>query len=199
MEFEEAVVPESLAIAALVHLRFARLGLRSGSARHRDRDGSTGVAQRNVGPGNKTMAAKQAKGNTNGNGAHLGFEEKLRAAAETLRRHLVAAEYKHVVRGLVSLKYTSDAFQELHDALASDKNSDPEDRDEYLAEKRLLGSLRGPLGKAPVQCQAADDRQLDRRCAGRHREGQPDAEERRVEGLRPGVTRKVGSGYGNHA
>lgn len=36
--------------------------------------------------------------------------------------------------GLVFLKSISDAFQELHDALAADKDSDPEDRDEYLAE-----------------------------------------------------------------
>ena len=68
------------------------------------------------------------------NGANLGFEEKLWAAADKLRGHMDAAEYKHVVLGLVFLKYISDAFQELHDALAADKDSDPEDRDEYLAE-----------------------------------------------------------------
>ena len=76
----------------------------------------------------------KSKKASNGNGANLGFEEKLWAAADKLRGHMDAAEYKHVVLGLVFLKYISDAFQELHDALASDKNSDPEDRDEYLAE-----------------------------------------------------------------
>ena len=78
--------------------------------------------------------AKRATKSSNGNGANLGFEEKLWAAADKLRGHMDAAEYKHVVLGLVFLKYISDAFQELHHALASDKNSDPEDRDEYLAE-----------------------------------------------------------------
>jgi HsdM N-terminal domain len=44
-------------------------------------------------------------------GANLGFEEKLWAAADKLRGHIDAAEYKHVVLGLVFLKYISDAFQ----------------------------------------------------------------------------------------
>ena len=76
--------------------------------------------------------ARQKK--NNGNGANLGFEEKLWATADKLRGHMDASEYKHVVLGLVFLKYISDAFQELHDRLAADKNADPEDRDEYLAE-----------------------------------------------------------------
>lgn len=70
----------------------------------------------------------------NGNGANLGFEEKLWAAADKLRGHMDAAEYKHVVLGLVFLKYISDAFQELFDRLKADKSADPEDRDEYTAE-----------------------------------------------------------------
>ena len=78
------------------------------------------------------MAKK--KTTKNGNGANLGFEEKLWAAADKLRGHMDAAEYKHVVLGLVFLKYISDAFQELHDRLAEDEYSDPEDRDEYIAE-----------------------------------------------------------------
>jgi type I restriction enzyme M protein len=71
---------------------------------------------------------------TTGNGANLGFEEKLWAAADKLRGHMDAAEYKHVVLGLVFLKYISDAFQELFDKLSADAHSDPEDRDEYTAE-----------------------------------------------------------------
>lgn len=47
------------------------------------------------------------------NSAKLGFEEKLWQAADKLRGHLDAAEYKHVVLGLVFLKYISDAFIEL--------------------------------------------------------------------------------------
>jgi type I restriction enzyme M protein len=81
------------------------------------------------------MARKRSASNgKNGNGANLGFEEKLWAAADKLRGHMDAAEYKHVVLGLVFLKYISDAFQELHAKLAADKHGDPEDRDEYTAE-----------------------------------------------------------------
>jgi type I restriction enzyme M protein len=72
--------------------------------------------------------------NSTTNGAELGFEQTLWAAADKLRGHLDAAEYKHVVLGLIFLKYISDAFQELYDELQQDEYADPEDRDEYLAE-----------------------------------------------------------------
>jgi type I restriction enzyme M protein len=68
------------------------------------------------------------------NGANLGFETKLWAAADKLRGHMDAAVYKHVVLGLIFLKYISDAFQTRYDALKSEKYADPEDRDEYTAE-----------------------------------------------------------------
>ena len=68
------------------------------------------------------------------NGAELGFEQTLWAAADKLRGHLDSADYKNVVLGLIFLKYISDAFAELHDRLALDEYADPEDRDEYLAE-----------------------------------------------------------------
>jgi type I restriction enzyme M protein len=71
---------------------------------------------------------------TSGNGANLGFEQKLWAAADKLRGHLDPGEYKHVVLGLIFLKYISDAFQERYEALKADKYADPEDRDEYTAE-----------------------------------------------------------------
>ena len=48
------------------------------------------------------------------NGATLGFEATLWAAADKLRNNMDAAEYKHVVLGLIFLKYISDAFEELH-------------------------------------------------------------------------------------
>jgi len=71
------------------------------------------------------------------NGATLGFEQTLWAAADKLRGHLDAAEYKHVVLGLIFLKYISDAFQEIYDDLAARQDTDytdPEDRDEYLGQ-----------------------------------------------------------------
>lgn len=70
----------------------------------------------------------------NGNGANLGFEQKLWQAADKMRGHMDASEYKHVVLGLIFLKYVSDAFEERHHALLKEKGADPEDRDEYLAE-----------------------------------------------------------------
>jgi type I restriction enzyme M protein len=70
------------------------------------------------------------------NGANLGFEQKLWQAADKLRNNMDAAEYKHVVLGLIFLKYISDAFAELHKKLSADKaeGADPEDPDEYRAE-----------------------------------------------------------------
>lgn len=62
------------------------------------------------------------------------FEQKLFKAADKLRKNIDAAEYKHVVLGLVFLKYISESFSELHYKLETDEYSDPEDRDEYIAE-----------------------------------------------------------------
>jgi type I restriction enzyme M protein len=77
--------------------------------------------------------ARPAKNEKKSNGA-LGFEEKLWAAADKLRGHMDAAEYKHVVLGLIFLKYISDAFEELHSRLLADTLADAEDQDEYRAE-----------------------------------------------------------------
>lgn len=68
------------------------------------------------------------------NGANLGFEQQLWQMADKLRGHMDAAEYKHVVLGLIFLKYISDAFQERYEALKKEPHADPEDRDEYTAE-----------------------------------------------------------------
>jgi type I restriction enzyme M protein len=62
------------------------------------------------------------------------FEATLFKTADKLRKNIDAAEYKNVVLGLIFLKYISDSFQELYNKLESDEFSNPEDRDEYLAE-----------------------------------------------------------------
>ena len=69
-------------------------------------------------------------------GATLDFERQLWAMADGLRGHMDAAEYKHVVLGLIFLKYISDAFAERYEQLQAevDEGADPEDRDEYAAE-----------------------------------------------------------------
>src|SRR3954454_17325690 len=84
------------------------------------------------------MARAKATQEKNGNGATLGFEATLWHAADKLRNNMDAAEYKHVVLGLIFLKYISDTFEEHHAKLAAGKGdyagANPEDPDEYKAE-----------------------------------------------------------------
>ena len=68
------------------------------------------------------------------NTANLGFEQKLWQSADKLRNNMDAAEYKHVVLGLIFLKYISDVFEEKHKELLKDASTEPEDKDEYLAD-----------------------------------------------------------------
>ena len=77
----------------------------------------------------------KVKAKNNNTSANLGFEAKLWAAADAMRNNMDAAEYKHVVLGLIFLKYISDAFEAKHAELVSQKSqgADPEDRDEYRA------------------------------------------------------------------
>jgi type I restriction enzyme M protein len=63
-----------------------------------------------------------------------GFEKQLWKAADKLRNNMDAAEYKHVVLGLIFLKYISDKFQVIYDELSKQEYADPEDEDEYMAE-----------------------------------------------------------------
>src|SRR3954471_23776598 len=68
------------------------------------------------------------------NGASLGFEAEMFLAADKLRGNLEPSEYKHVVLGLIFLKYISDAFEAKHSSLLAEDPSAAEDPDEYLAE-----------------------------------------------------------------
>ena len=79
--------------------------------------------------GIKDIITRQKK--TNGD---LNFETKLWQAADKMRNDMDAAEYKHVVIGLIFLKYISDAFSELYQKLSRTRGADPEDSDEYRAE-----------------------------------------------------------------
>ena len=67
--------------------------------------------------------------------ATVGYEAQLWQMADTLRGSMDAAEYKHVVLGLIFLKYISDAFEEQHAKLVAEQaaGADPEDPDEYRA------------------------------------------------------------------
>ena len=70
------------------------------------------------------------------NGSDEPLEKQLWKAADKLRKNIDAAEYKHVVLGLIFLKYISDAFEELFAKLNAEvaQGADPEDKDEYKAE-----------------------------------------------------------------
>lgn len=71
------------------------------------------------------------KVNGSNNESELTFTAKLWQAADKMRNNMDAAEYKHVVLGLIFLKYISDAFIERYTELLNDKDSDPEERDYY--------------------------------------------------------------------
>ncbi|GIW41268.1 MAG: DNA methyltransferase [Candidatus Binatia bacterium] len=75
------------------------------------------------------------KGRKGTNTATVGYEAELWKMADALRGSMDAAEYKHVVLGLIFLKYISDAFEEQHAKLEAERaqGADPEDPDEYRA------------------------------------------------------------------
>jgi type I restriction enzyme M protein len=85
-------------------------------------------------PTKKRKSSNRAKDST----ATIGFEAKLWLAADKLRNNMDAAEYKHVVLGLIFLKYISDTFEEHRARLAAGagdyEGANPEDPDEYKAE-----------------------------------------------------------------
>ena len=78
----------------------------------------------------KSKAAKEVKEEP--------LEKQLWKSADKLRKNIDAAEYKHVVQGLIFLKYISDAFEEMFNKLQKGEGeyagSDAEDKDEYKAE-----------------------------------------------------------------
>ncbi len=82
------------------------------------------------------MAKRSDSGKTSeGSSANVGYEAQLWQMADALRGSMDSSDYKHVVLGLIFLKYVSDAFEEQHARLvkAEANGADPEDRDEYRA------------------------------------------------------------------
>ena len=79
-----------------------------------------------------------AKAKKNNNKTEEPIEKQLWKSADKLRKNIDAAEYKHIVMGLIFLKYISDAFEELYGRLKAGEGdyagADPEDKDEYKAE-----------------------------------------------------------------
>lgn len=85
--------------------------------------------------GKRKRKSDKNTADANSNGATLGYESELWEAADILRGSMDASEYKHVVLGLIFLKYISDAFEELHAQLQNEVSAGaaPEDKDEYIA------------------------------------------------------------------
>ena len=83
-----------------------------------------------------TTGGRRLKNSTSDNGDTAGHEAEYWRMADALRGSMDAAEYKHVVLGLVFLKYISDAFEEAHAKLEAEvgEGADPEDPDEYIAQ-----------------------------------------------------------------
>jgi len=82
----------------------------------------------------KRKTEKPKSQSKNKRNSAIGFEDKLWKAADKLRGNMDSAEYKHVVLGLIFLKYISDSFEEKYNELKSEEYADPEDKDEYTAE-----------------------------------------------------------------
>src|SRR5438067_4017276 len=80
------------------------------------------------------MARARSTRSSSNNSANIGFEQKLWAAADKLRSNMDAAEYKHVVLGLIFLKYISDAFYGRYEQLKLELE-DP-DSDWYVEEEQ---------------------------------------------------------------
>ena len=101
------------------------------------------------------------------------IEKQLWKAADKLRKNIDAAEYKHVVLGLIFLKYISDAFEELHTRLLAGEGeyagADPEQgrvqgRERFLVPEIARWSYLN-------QSKASNHRKGSRRCHGCHRKG----------------------------
>lgn len=114
---------------------------------------------------NKTAMARNQAGQTGS------LEAKLFKAADKLRKNIDAAEYKHVVLGLIFLKHISDSFEARREELKKEAHADPEDPDEYRAEnvfwvpsearwERLRARARQPgVGKTIDAAMAAIERE----------------------------------------
>jgi len=92
---------------------------------------------------------------TNNNTASIGFEQQIWAAADILRGNMDAAEYKHVVLGLIFLKYISDKFEERYRELEAD--DDVEDKDAYT-EKNVF--FVPPSARWSVICESAHKEEI---------------------------------------
>ena len=115
-----------------------------------------------------TARRRQSRVQPEPKGTDTDYRGELWRMADALRGSMDANEYKHVVLGLIFLKYISDAFEEAYATLESerDQGADPEDPDEYRA-RHLLGAARGPVATPEKPSPPAHHRPL----GGRRHDG----------------------------
>ena len=113
---------------------------------------------------------RQATSNTEGNGATTGYEAELWQMADALRGSMDAAEYKHVVLGLIFLKYISDAFRgSIHPAGGGAERRGRSRRPRRVPRREhFLGACRGPLVASQGAGAAAHHRPSRGRGYGRY-------------------------------
>ena len=116
--------------------------------------------------------SSNADAGPSGDGTVTDYRSELWKMADALRGSMDAAEYKHVVLGLIFLKYISDAFEEAYAQLQKEivDGADPEDPDEYRAQSifwvppearwpRLQSQARQPtIGRAVDDAMTAIER-----------------------------------------
>ena len=125
--------------------------------------------------------------------ATTGYEAELWRMADALRGSMDAAEYKHVVLGLIFLKYISDAFEERHAQLEREhgEGADPEDPDEYRAVSIFWVPREARWGHLKAQARQPTIGQLvDEAMAAIERDN-PGAQGRPAQGLRPSGPRQA--------
>jgi type I restriction-modification system DNA methylase subunit len=116
--------------------------------------------------------AKATKTN-HGTAANVRYEIELWPMADALRGSMDAAEYKHVVLGLIFLKYISDAFEAQHAELEAEKDqgADPEDPDEYRALNMFWVPSEARWSHLKAQAkQSTNDQLVDEAMAGIERD-----------------------------
>ena len=121
--------------------------------------------------------------------ATTGYEAELWAMADALRGSMDAAEYKHVVLGLIFLKYISDAFEERRAAVLAEWGEDAaEDRDEYVAENIFWVPREARWARLKARARQPTIGQTVDEAMSRGRARQSGAEGRAPQGLRAART-----------
>ena len=145
-----------------------------------------------------TTAGRRLKTQTSDEAINTGHEADYWRMADALRGSMDAAEYKHVVLGLIFLKYISDAFEEAHAKLEAEvgEGADPEHPDEYIAQNIFWVPPEARWPKLQAQAhQPTIGRAVDDAMIAIERDN-PGAQRRAAQGVRPARPRQDSVGAG---